>query len=205
MPIMFAIGQVVIGNPDVAVFAAFGAFSMLLLVDFGGPMSARLEAMTALAITGAVFITVATIASGNPWIAAFAMLIVGFVVLFAGVVSSVLAGASFSLLLSFILPVCFVGPASAVPDRLLGWGMSAAVAVVAIRVLWPAPEHDVLRGNLRETCQALADRVTTDSAYLRGGEGAPTAAQRDEAATVRTRPPRRCTRDFSRRRIARPV
>ncbi len=181
MPIMFAIGDRVIGNNDVAVFAAFGAFSTLLLVDFGGPMRERLEAMAALIVTGAVFITVGTTASGNPWIAALAMLIVGFAVLFAGVISSVLAGASFALLLSFILPVCFVGPTSSVPDRLLGWAMSGAVALVAIRVLWPAPEHDVLRGNLRETCQALADRLTTDSAYLQGGEDAPTEAQRQDA------------------------
>ena len=181
MPIMFAIGQNVIGSADVAVFAAFGAFSMLLLVDFGGPMRARLEAMAALIVTGAVFITLGTIASGNPWIAALAMLIVGFAVLFAGVISSVLAGASFSLLLSFILPVCFIGPTSSVPDRLLGWTMSGIVALVAIRVLWPAPEHDPLRGNLRETCQALADRLTTESAFLRGGEGAPTEVERSEA------------------------
>ena len=38
MPAMFAVGDKVIGNPQVALFAAFGSFAMLLLVDFGGPM-----------------------------------------------------------------------------------------------------------------------------------------------------------------------
>ena len=44
MPAMFALGDKVIGNPQVATFAAFGSFAMLLLVDFGGPMAERLQA-----------------------------------------------------------------------------------------------------------------------------------------------------------------
>jgi len=34
MPAMFALGDKVLGNPQVATFAAFGSFAMLLLVDF---------------------------------------------------------------------------------------------------------------------------------------------------------------------------
>ena len=37
MPAMFALGDKVIGNPALATFAAFGSFSLLLLVDFPGP------------------------------------------------------------------------------------------------------------------------------------------------------------------------
>jgi hypothetical protein len=48
MPAMFAVGDKVIGNPQVATFAAFGSFAMLLLVDFGGPMAQRLQAQAAL-------------------------------------------------------------------------------------------------------------------------------------------------------------
>jgi hypothetical protein len=44
MPAMFAVGDKVIGNPQVATFAAFGSFAMLLLVDFGGSMAERLQA-----------------------------------------------------------------------------------------------------------------------------------------------------------------
>jgi hypothetical protein len=52
MPAMFALGDKVIGNPQLASFAAFGSFAMLLLVDFGGPMAERLQAEAALAVTG---------------------------------------------------------------------------------------------------------------------------------------------------------
>ena len=131
MPAMFALGDKVIGNPQVATFAAFGSFAMLLLVDFGGPMAERLQAQAALAVTGGVFVCLATLASQTAWLAAVAMAVVGFGVIFAGVVSSVLAGATTSLLLAFILPVSLAAPASAVPDRLAGWGMAAGVALVA--------------------------------------------------------------------------
>src|SRR5208282_3457445 len=142
MPAMFAVGDKVIGNPQLATFAAFGSFAMLLLVDFGGPMAERLQAQAALAVTGGVFVCLATLASQTAWLAAVAMAVAGFAVIFAGVVSSVLAGATTALLLAFILPVSLAAPASAVPDRLAGWAMAAGVALVATALLWPAPVRD---------------------------------------------------------------
>src|SRR5579863_5475732 len=131
MPAMFALGDKVIGNPQLATFAAFGSFALLLLVDFGGPMRDRLRAQVALAATGAVFVCVGTLASREAWLAAAAMTIFGFGVLFVGVISSVLAGASTSLLLAFILPVSLIGTPSQIPDRLEGWGLAAAVSLPA--------------------------------------------------------------------------
>ena len=63
MPAMFALGDKVIGNPQLATFAAFGSFAMLLLVDFGGSMAERFQAQAALAVTGGVFVCLATLAS----------------------------------------------------------------------------------------------------------------------------------------------
>ncbi len=63
MPALFALGDKVIGNPQLATYAAFGSFAMLLLVDFGGPMAERLQAQAALAVTGGVFVCLATLAS----------------------------------------------------------------------------------------------------------------------------------------------
>ena len=125
MPALFAIGDKVIGNPALATFAAFGSFAMLLLVDFGGPLRERLLAQSALALVGAVFVTLGTLVSQSVWLSAVTMGLVGFAVMFAGVVSSVLAGATTSLLLAFILPVTLAGPASSIPDRLAGWAMAS--------------------------------------------------------------------------------
>jgi hypothetical protein len=182
MPAMFALGDKVIGNPQLATFAAFGSFAMLLLVDFGGPMAERLQAEAALAVTGGVFVCVATLASQTVWLAAVAMAVVGFGVIFAGVVSSVLAGATTALLLAFILPVSLAVPASAVPDRLAGWGMAGGAALVATALLWPAPARDRLRGAAAAACRALAARLRAGVAYLLSGMDGQFALDRDHAA-----------------------
>ncbi|MHA3704045.1 FUSC family protein, partial [Jatrophihabitans sp. YIM 134969] len=145
MPTLFAIGSEVIGNADVATFAAFGSFAMLLFADFTGTRRERLEAMGALALTGAVLVCLGTLASRWAVVAALAMAVVGFAVLFSGVVSSVLAGSSTSLLLAFVLPVATPAPVSAIPDRLAGWALAAAVAIPASALLWPAPPREPLR------------------------------------------------------------
>jgi uncharacterized membrane protein YccC len=164
MPALFALGTQVIGNSSVATFAAFGSFAMLLLVDFSGPMPDRLRAQAALAGTGAAFVCLGTLASHTAWLAALAMAVVGLVVLFAGVVSSVLAGASTSLLLAFILPVSLPAPASQIPDRLAGWALASVAAFAAVALLWPAPARDPLRGPAAAACRALAARLRSRSA-----------------------------------------
>jgi hypothetical protein len=182
MPGMFALGDKVIGNPQLATFAAFGSFAMVLLVDFGGPMAERLQAQAALAVTGGVFVCLATLASQTAWLAAVAMAMVGFGVIFAGVISSVLAGATTALLLAFILPVSLAAPASAVPDRLAGWAMAGGVALVATALLWPAPVRDRLRGAAGAACRAMAARLHAGVAYLLSGMDGQFALDRDQAA-----------------------
>jgi len=175
MPAMFALGDKVIANPAVATFAAFGSFALLLLVDFGGRMRDRLQAQAALAVVGGLFVCVGTIASRSTPLSVVAMALVAFAVLFAGVVSSVLAGATTSLLLVFILSVSLVGPISSIPDRLAGWGLAAGASLLAISLLWPAPERDPLRGPAITVCRALAARLRSDVAYVLGGASAPSA------------------------------
>jgi uncharacterized membrane protein YccC len=182
MPAMFALGDKVIGDAALATFAAFGAFAMLLLVDFGGPMVQRLQAQAALVVVGGVFVCVGTLASQIVWLAAAAMAVVGFGVIFAGVVSSVLAGAATALLLAFILPVSLAAPVSSVPDRLAGWGMAGGAALAAVALLWPAPARDRLRGAAITACRALAARLRSEAAYLLSAEGRRSTLDRDHAA-----------------------
>ena len=186
MPAVFALGDQVIGNPTLATFAAFGAFAQLLLVDFPGPMGDRLLGQAALAAVGAVFVVLGTLASNSTWLAAAAMTVVGFGVLFAGVVSSVLAGATTSLLLAFILPVSLPGPASSIPDRLAGWGIASGAALLAIALLWPAPARDPVRGALIAACRAMAARMRSEVALALGGESRPSPAEHEAAVTAAT-------------------
>jgi uncharacterized membrane protein YccC len=181
MPAAFALGDKVIGNPIVATFAAFGSFAMLLLVDFGGPMRDRLRSQALLALVGAVLVCLATVVSQSTALAAIAMAIVAFAVLFAGVVSSVLAGATTSLLLAFILAVSLGAPDSSIPDRLAGWGIASAAAFLAVALLWPAPARDPLRDRAITACRALAARLRADAAFVLGGKDAPNAADHEAA------------------------
>ena len=97
-------------------------------------------------------------------------------ILFAGVVSSVLAGATTSLLLAFILPVSLSGPPRSIPDRVAGWGLAAAVSLLAISLMWPAPTRNPVRTSAIAACRALADRLRAEVAYVMSGGAADAAA-----------------------------
>ncbi len=181
MPAMFAIGEELIGNPVLATFAAFGSFAMLLLVDLGGPLRERLQAQATLALAGLVLVCLGTLASQSVWVAAAATAVVGFAVIFSGVVSSVLAGATTSLLLAFVLPVTLAGPPSSVPDRLAGWAMASAGALFAVGLLWPAPTRSVLRSAAVSACRTLAGRLRAEVAYTLSGRDEVFARDRDHA------------------------
>ncbi|HEV7161859.1 MAG TPA: FUSC family protein [Solirubrobacteraceae bacterium] len=181
MPAMFALGDKVIANPVLATFAAFGSFAMLLLVDFGGPIGSRLQAQCALAVTGGLLVSLGTLVSRDVWVAAGTMAIVGFVVIFAGVVSSVLAGASTSLLLAFILSATNAAPLASLPDRLAGWGMASGAAVIAVGLLWPAPVRGALRSAATNACRALAQRLQAEAACLLSDREEALAAEYEHA------------------------
>ena len=93
MPAVFALADNVIGKPQTSIFAAFGSFAMLVLVEFGGPWRTRLLGYLGLAGVGAAFITLGTLCSRNAWLAAGAMAVVGFGTLFSGAINGYFAAA----------------------------------------------------------------------------------------------------------------
>jgi uncharacterized membrane protein YccC len=168
MPALFALGDKVIGNPAIATFAAFGSFALLLLVDFSGSISERLRSQAALVLAGAALVTVGTLASRSTWLATTVTALVAFGVLFAGVVSSVLAAATVSMLLAFVLSVSIATPSSQLPDRLAGWGLAGAASLVAIAMLWPAPAADRLRTAATGAARSLARRLHAEVDFALG-------------------------------------
>ncbi len=162
MPGLFALDVEVFHNESMAVFSAFGSIALLMFVDYSGRMRNRLEAQAALSAAGAVLICVGTLASRAVWSAVALMAVVAFIVIFLGVVSAVLAGASTALLLAFILPAATQAPLSAIPDRLAGWGLAAGAGFLAVRFLWPAPPRSPLRTNAAAACRALAAHLSSD-------------------------------------------
>jgi hypothetical protein len=142
---------------------------MLLLVDFGGSIRYRLQCQTALAIACLGLITVGTLASRTTWLAAVIIALLGFGVLFAAVVSSVLASATTALLLPLILAVSLQAPPSAIPDRLAGWGLASLFSLFAISLLWPAPARDPVRSSAIAACRALAARLRAEVDFVIAG------------------------------------
>ncbi len=154
-PAAFAIGSQLIGNAQLATFAAFGSFALLLFVDFAGGRMSRLVSYVFLAITGAVLIVLGSALAHPDWLAVASMAVVAFLVLFAGVVSSTIAAAGRAALLTFILPVMLPGTTGDIPNRLAGWAIACALAIPAALFVWPPQEQNQLRVRTAEMCAAL--------------------------------------------------
>jgi uncharacterized membrane protein YccC len=165
MPSVFAFADKVIGDPQLATFAAFGSFAMLTLVEFGGPLRMRFIAYVGLACASAFNITVGTLCSRDPWLAAGAMFVFGFAILFSGVVNSYVAAAATSGLLTFILAVMIPAPVDALPARLEGWALAAGVAIAAQMLLWPAPASSSVRADAARAARAIADLADASLAH----------------------------------------
>jgi uncharacterized membrane protein YccC len=183
MPGVFAFADNVIEDPQTATFAAFGSIAFLVFADFGGSRRTRLVAYLSLAVAGAVFIVLGTLCSRHPWIAAVAMAAVGFAVLYSAVISGYFVAGGTAAMLTFVLPVNLPADPSAIPARLEGWGLAAAVGISAVMLLWPSQPPDKLRAAIASACLALADllecelsrdssRVTEQAAAVREAMGA---------------------------------
>jgi len=156
MPGVFAFADLVIGRAQTSLFAAFGSFSILVLVEFGGVRRRRLEAYLVFAAAGAVLIVLGTLCSRNAWVATAAMAVVGFVILYAGAFSGYVAAAANGAILLFVLPVTVRAGMSAVPDRLLGWALAAGVCSTAALFVWPPRRRADLR---RAAAGAIGEAV----------------------------------------------
>src|SRR6185503_4768141 len=158
-PICLLLTAEVIGDPVMATFSAFASIGLLILVDIPGPMRQRIVSYVALGGACSVLVCLATLLSGNVWLATISMAVVGFGVVFAGVLSSVLAASTTTLLLAWILPVSTKASAADIPARVSGWALGSALAILAVALIWPAGSSDPLRHQAAETCRRIAIRL----------------------------------------------
>jgi uncharacterized membrane protein YccC len=156
MPGVFGLAHVAFANGQVSLVAAFGSFALLLFVDFTGPMRTRLSSYVALFGFGCGFIALGTLVSTHKAAAVVTMALIGFAILFAGIVAPQVATASTAALLLFVLPVGVAQPTSAIGPRILGWALAGAFCIPACLLVWPTPWHDNLRRRLSATLSALA-------------------------------------------------
>ncbi|MDX6522460.1 MAG: hypothetical protein QOF08_3065 [Gaiellales bacterium] len=164
IPCVFAFADKVIADVQFATFAAFGSFAMLVLVEFGGRARSRLIAYLSLAFVGAADIALGTLCSRNEWLAAGAMALIGFAILFSGFINGYFAAAGTAALLPFILSATIPAPVSALPGRWAGWAFAATAAICAHMLLWPQRPQSSLQGDAARACNALADLADVEVA-----------------------------------------
>ncbi len=187
MPSVFAIADNVIADAQIATFAAFGSFAMLVLVEFGGPVRSRFVAYVSLASVGAVNITLGTLCSRNAWLAAGAMALIGFAILFSGVINGYFAAAATAALLPFVLAATIPAPFSALLARLEGWAFAAGAAICAHMFLWPQRPQSSLRSDAAGACLALAELADAELARDQQAVADRTHAAGEAVAILRRR------------------
>jgi uncharacterized membrane protein YccC len=152
------------------------------MADFGGRRRPRALAYAAATVGGAALVTLGTAVSPVAWVAAVSMLVVGFVLSFAGVFGGYLAAAQPALLLAFVLAASIPATTSAIPARVSGWALAGAVSTLTGVFLWPWFEHVSLRRRAAQACLAVAEMVAAATPH---GTAVPAAAAHDAVSAVR--------------------
>jgi uncharacterized membrane protein YccC len=156
VPGLFAFTDKVIGNLQMATFAAFGGFATLVLASFGGTRRDKLIAHAGLASAGSVLLIIGTAVNSSTALAAAVTVPVTFVVFFAGVAGPNAASGVTAALLAYVLPAASPGTLSMVPDRLAGWWLASLAGTAAVLALSPPAAGDKLRGAISKLAAELA-------------------------------------------------
>jgi hypothetical protein len=187
---LFALCDEVIGNLQMATFAAFGGFATLVLASFAGRARDKLLAHAALAIAGSVLLTIGTLVSSSTALAALVTVPVTFAVFYAGIAGPNAASGVTGALLAYVLPAASPAAVGMIPDRLAGWWMASVAGTAAVLMLSPRRERDGLRDASSKLAVALADEL---AAWVRGSATADTlqavvTAKRELIARFTDRP-----------------
>ncbi len=181
MPGMLAIADKVIANAQVATFAAFGSFAMLLLVDFAGldPRPARGRSCARGCVWRADLPRHARLhkrvagrrRDGRRRLRGH---LLGGRQLGAGrrddTAAAVLHPAGLA-----------AGAGLSIPDRVAGWGLASAAALLAISLLWPAPSATRSARMAVSACRALANRLRTEVTFMLSGRDPALQPDREHA------------------------
>lgn len=159
VPGLFALCNYVIGDAQMATFAAFGGFATLVLAAFGGERRDRAAAHLGLALTGSVLLVIGTLVSFSPLVAALATVPVAFAVLFGGILGPNAASGGLAAMLAYVLPAASPGAVEMIPSRLAGWWLASVAGTAAVLLLSPRPPADRLRATAADLADALAAQL----------------------------------------------
>jgi uncharacterized membrane protein YccC len=159
VPGLFAVTYKVIGDLQMATFAAFGGFATLVMASFGGTRRDKLVAHLGLALAGSVLLSLGTAVSSSAVLTAVVTLPAAFAVIFAGVAGPNAASGVTAALLAYVLPAATPGTVAMIPSRLAGWWLASIAGTAAVLLLSSrAPGHR-LRAAAAACGEALADQL----------------------------------------------
>lgn len=110
MPSLFALGLLVIKQPQVAGFSVFGTFAHLVMVNYSAIERTRSMQAAVLTGVGAVLVSLGTLASANTWAAVAGAVAAGFLTESPLFVNSPAAAVRTASLLSFMLAAAVPRP-----------------------------------------------------------------------------------------------
>ncbi|MDN5864895.1 MAG: FUSC family protein, partial [Gammaproteobacteria bacterium] len=133
----------------------------LVFADFGGPPKPRALAYAATIVAGDAAIVIASLLSGTVAWAVLAMFAVMFLVSFAAIYGGYAPAFVAPVALAYSFAVFIPLTAAGLGDRLLGWSVGGAVALIAAVVLWPIDRRAVLRRMLAGIIAQLSDALAS--------------------------------------------
>jgi hypothetical protein len=136
VPSLFALGLLVLEQPQLAGFAVFGTFAHLVMVEYDPAGKTRSAQCAVLTLAGMITVALGTLASASAWLAVAGALVMGFLTELIPLAGSRMAAIRTALLLSFMLAAAVPAPASAVIPYLAGWVLAGLVAQSALLLIW---------------------------------------------------------------------
>ena len=149
----------VLNDTQMATFAAFGCISLGALSEVTGTPRQRTKTYAAALLAGIVLVTIGTLLAVNTWAAVAGMLVIGFMIAYAGVGGPRVVGAANGLQLLYILPSFPPYAPEALGSRLIGLVLAVALLAIADRLIWPPPVPTPFRRRLAVAIQTVRDRL----------------------------------------------
>ncbi|TDC40055.1 FUSC family protein [Micromonospora sp. 15K316] len=164
-------GRYGLGNPTLATYGLFGAVAMGAFTQLPGAPRERARILLVALPVGWVLISLGTVLAGNVWAAAGGMLVVGFVVAFAGTGGPRLVGLVGALQLFYILASFPPYQPDTLPQRLLGVTIAVLLLAVTEVLLFPDPPPVSYPQRLVSAADRLAVLLDVAAEMLAGTEG----------------------------------
>jgi uncharacterized membrane protein YccC len=157
--VAFYFSLYVLDDTQMATFAAFGCIALGALSEVTGEPWERTKTYGIALLAGIGLVSLGTVLAVTTWSAVAGMLVVGFVIAYAGVGGPRVVGAANGLQLLYILPSFPPYLPDALGSRLIGLVLAVGLLTIADRVLWPPPVPTPFRHRLAAAIHAVRDRL----------------------------------------------